>query len=442
MRARLGEIVENLERQDKWYRLDNSADLYPMSITRTTQSLFRLSAEMDSYVDGENLQSALVHVLPRFPTFAVQLRRGLFRYYFDSNDQDPVVFADDGILLKNIDFIKNNRYLFRVCYYKKRISVDFFHGLCDGSAALEFLKSLVYQYLDECGAAVPSHDGVKVVGEEIPLAEFEDSTMKYYSNYNLFGGVVGKMAGKNCFGLHGKRFKALGYGLIQGYMKADELKVLAKKYDCTVTVLIAALALLSIAKVFVKSDTNKDIVAAIPINLRKIFPSTTLYNFTTITKVSVNPAYTKPDLAEYVKLVKNQLAEGVGNKQELAEKMALSSFMSHNWFMQILPVGLKTFFIKFPKFITNKTKQTLIISNLGVVKLPVWMRRHVNRFAFNINISQKCPNNMGVVTFNGITTISFTRMLVATDFERTFFTTLIEEGVNVEVISNLREGKR
>ena len=413
-----------------------------MSITRTTQSLFRLSVELDSYVDGENLQSALVHMLPRFPTFAVQLRRGLFRYYFDSNDLEPLVFPDDGILLKNIDFVKNNRYLFRVCYYKKRISVDFFHGLCDGSAALEFLKSLVYQYLDECGSSQPEHDDIKVVGEEVPPAELEDSTMKYYTNYSLFGGVVGKMAGKNCFGLRGKKFKALGYGLIQGYMDASALKALAKKYDCTVTVLIASLALLSIAKVFVNADTSKDIVAAIPINLRKIFPSTTLYNFTTITKVAVNPAYTKPELIEYVKLVKNQLAEGVGNKQELAEKMALSSFMSHNWFMQILPVGLKTFFIKLPKFITTKTKQTLIISNLGVVKLPEWMKKFVNRFSFNINISQKCPNNIGVATYNGITAISFTRMLVSTEFEKAFFSTLVEEGVNVEVVSNLREGKR
>ena len=151
---------------------------------------------------------------------------------------------------------------------------------------------------------------------------------------------------------------------------------------------------------------------------------------------------TKDELIEYVKLVKNQLAEGVGNKQELAEKMALSSFMSHNWFMQILPVGLKTFFIKLPKFITTKTKQTLIISNLGVVKLPEWMKKFVNRFSFNINISQKCPNNIGVATYNGITAISFTRMLVSTEFEKTFFSTLVEEGVNVEVVSNLREGKR
>ena len=117
------------EPQGKWYRMDNSADIYPMSSTMTTMSIFRLSAEMEDYVDGDNLQAALADILPRFPTFAVQLRKGFFRYYFDANELEPRVFPDNGILFQKIDSLKNNRYLFRVQYYKKRISVDFFHGL-------------------------------------------------------------------------------------------------------------------------------------------------------------------------------------------------------------------------------------------------------------------------------------------------------------------------
>ena len=428
------------ESQSKWYRMDNSADIYPMSSTATTMSIFRLSAEMENFVDGDNLETALKDILPRFPTFAVQLRKGFFRYYFDQNELPPRAFPDNGILFQKIDSLKNNRYLFRVQYYKKRISVDFFHGLCDASGAIEFLKSLVYRYLDECGEELPPKGNIKVVGEPVRSAETEDSISKYYTQYNLLGGVVGKMAGKNCFGIRGRRFTTLGYGLIHGYTSAEKLHAAAKAHNCTVTAFIAAAALLSIKKAFFKNnESGLDLVAMIPVNLRKIFPSETLTNFTTLTKCAVNPAVTPDDLDAYIAICKRQLAESLSDTGELAEKLSLSAFYSTNPLMKILPVGLKTFFTKFGKAVSKKTKQTLIISNLGVVKMPSGMERFVNRFTFNINISKKVPVNIGVVTYNGITAISFTRMIISTDFEKTFFRMLTDMGLEIEISSNLRE---
>ena len=177
----------------------------------------------------------------------------------------------------------------------------------------------------------------------------------------------------------------------------------------------------------------------IPVNLRKIFPSETLTNFTTLTKCAVNPAVTPDDLDAYIAICKRQLAESLSDTGELAEKLSLSAFYSTNPLMKILPVGLKTFFTKFGKAVSKKTKQTLIISNLGVVKMPSGMERFVNRFTFNINISKKVPVNIGVVTYNGITAISFTRMIISTDFEKTFFRMLTDMGLEIEISSNLRE---
>lgn len=425
----------------RWFRMDNSADMYPMSTTQTTMSIFRLSVELENYIDGENLATAIARILPRFPTFAVLLRRGLFRYFFDSNDMEPVAHHDDGIVLRKIDFYENNRYLFRVMYYKKRISVDFFHGLCDATGAMEFLKSLIYAYLDECGEELPEHGDIKVEGEDVPECELEDSISKYYTTYDLFGGVVGKMAGKDSFGIKAKRFKTLGYGLIQGYAQTDKLLAMARSYNCTLTVFITAIALYSIYKLYVTGDQSKDLVAMIPINLRKIFPSQTLRNFTTMTKVAVNPASTVPELEEYIKVCKAQLQKGLSDKSELAEKLSFSAFMSAKWYMKYMPVVLKEFFTKAGKALVRNTKQTLIISNYGNVTMPEGMEAFVKRFAFNVNISRKVPVNIGVVSYNNCTCIAFTRMLVNTDFEREFFTTLTKMGLDIEVTSNLREIK-
>ncbi len=425
----------------KWYKLDYSSDIYPMSSTQTTMSIFRMSVEMKSFVDGENLNTALKDIMPRFPTFAVMLRRGFFRYYFEYNENVPVAFPDDGVCLRKIDLNKNKHFLFRVLYYKKRITVDFFHGLCDASGAQEFLKALVYRYLDECGEELPSPNGIKIVGEAVSETELEDSISKYYKGFNMFGGVVGKMAGKNCFGIKGKTFKSLGYGLIQGYVKSDELKALSEKMSCTITALIAGLALYSIAKIYVKDTDNVDLVAMIPINLRKFFPSETVRNFTTLTKCIVNTAITPLNLESYVNICSKQIKEGVADKDELQEKLSLSALMATNKFLKYTPSALKEFFTKIAKLSTNKTKQTLIISNLGVINMPSGMENFVNRFAFNTNPSKKVPNNMGVVSYNGITTISFTRKLISTELEKEFFKTLVENGVAVEITSNLREMK-
>ena len=48
---------------------------------------------------------------------------------------------------------------------------------------------------------------------------------------------------------------------------------------------------------------------------------------------------------------------------------------------------------------------------------------------------------MGIVSYNGITSITFTRNIVNTEFEKEFFTNLVKLGVQVEITSNLREIK-
>ena len=425
----------------KWYKLDYSSDIYPMSETHTTMSIFRMSVEMRSFVDGENLTMALRDIMPRFPTFAVMLRKGFFRYYFEHNDNLPNAFPDDGICMRKIDLNRSNGFLFRVQYYKKKISVDLFHGLCDGTGAIEFLKALVYRYLEICGESLPDHEDIKIVGQAVREEELEDSISKYYKGFDIFGGVVGKMAGKNCYGIKGKRFKSLGYGVIQGFIKSEELLSLARSKGVSVTALIAGLALYAIAKVYVKDTENVDLVAMIPINLRKFFPSETVRNFTTLTKCYINTKETPIDLDEYVKICQKDIKEGVSNKDELSEKIAVSALMATNKFLKYVPVFLKEFGTKVGKLGTSKTKQTLIISNVGVIKMPKGMETFVNRIAFNVNPSKKVPVNIGVCSYNDITSICFTRNIVSTEFERVFFTTLAQLGLEVEITSNLREMK-
>ncbi|HOB63939.1 MAG TPA: hypothetical protein PKH08_02105, partial [Clostridia bacterium] len=98
------------------------------------------------------------------------------------------------------------------------------------------------------------------------------------------------------------------------------------------------------------------------------------------------------------------------------------------------------FFVKLGKLLSSNTKQTLIVSNLGEINMPKGFEKYLNGFLFCLNVSRKVPKNVGIVSYNGKTVISFTRQLVSTRMEKQFFTRLIKEGVKVSVISNFREG--
>ncbi|MDR0696133.1 MAG: hypothetical protein LBF68_01125 [Christensenellaceae bacterium] len=434
-------MSQKQEISDIWYKLDNSAVIYPINATMTTQSLFRLTCELNDYVDEEFLFRALTNILPRFPSFSVQLRSGLFRHYFDHNPYSPVVKQDDGVLFQKINFARNNYYLFRTTYYKKRISIDFFHALCDGTGALEFMKTLIYEYLNVEGHQIKNDASIKEKGQESLPEETEDSFLTHTKEYNLFGGIIGEMVGTNAYQIHDKTFRRLGYGLIEGFLKLSDLKEIARKYDVTITMFIAAVAMLAIAKSYKKKSPSKyPLTAMIPVDLRRFFDSITLKNFTSLARCVIDPNL--PDnLSAYCKTIKEQLNEKT-KKEVLIEKLSLSSFMTSKWITKYMPLFIKKFVMRLGKMLSLNTKQSMIISNLGQVKMPSGAKPFINRFCFNSNVSIKNPINVGVISYSDNVVVSFTRRIVSTAIEKEFFTILKDEGLFPVVISNFRELNR
>ena len=64
-----------------WYRLDNAGILYSALQREEYSAIYRFSALLDEPVRPAALQNAIDRVMPRFPSFAVRIRRGLFWDY-------------------------------------------------------------------------------------------------------------------------------------------------------------------------------------------------------------------------------------------------------------------------------------------------------------------------------------------------------------------------
>ena len=61
----------------RWFALDYSAKIYPLSMGHGQMSVFRLSVYLKKDVVPEVLQMALTFTIKRFPQFATTLKKGL-----------------------------------------------------------------------------------------------------------------------------------------------------------------------------------------------------------------------------------------------------------------------------------------------------------------------------------------------------------------------------
>jgi len=59
-----------------WYELDNAATIYPYSSNRQWICGYRIGFVLKEDVDPEILKQAVRDIMPRFPSYFVQLRFG------------------------------------------------------------------------------------------------------------------------------------------------------------------------------------------------------------------------------------------------------------------------------------------------------------------------------------------------------------------------------
>ena len=84
-----------MERNTKWYKLDNAAKIIPSTAKGANTRVFRISCELKEEVDGGILQMALNEVIPDFSFFNCILKRGLFWYYMEDTNIMPKVEDDN-----------------------------------------------------------------------------------------------------------------------------------------------------------------------------------------------------------------------------------------------------------------------------------------------------------------------------------------------------------
>ena len=431
-------LSQNLSpaRSLRWMRLDNAAKIYPAAKRRNWNNFFRLSATLTETVDTEVLRRALDVTVRRFPSIAVRLRRGAFWYYLEEIPKAPPIQPEKSCPLAHAPFHEVRQCAFRVLVYHRRIAVEFFHALTDGTGALIFLKSLLAEYLSQkYGLTIPAEKGVLGRLEEPSEEELEDSFARYAGDVKL------SRREATAYHLSGTP-EPDGYkDLITMMIPADKLRGCAKGFGVSVTELLCAAmmqAILDLQAEKVRDPRRrKPVKVLVPVNLRGLFPSRTLRNFASYITPELDPRMGECSFKELCDEVHHRMGLE-NNRRTMRAKFAANVASERSPVLRVMPLFIKNLAMKAVFDTVGECKSCLCLSNLGRVELPEVMTPYVTRLDFIIGVQARAPHNCGVVTWNGTAYINCIRSIREPELELAFYRVLHRLGLPVKVESNAR----
>lgn len=415
-----------------WFRLDNAAKIYPVIMRSRHGGYFRLAVLLKDEVDPILLQQALEITLRRLPFFAVRLRQGLFWYYLESHAGQPEVEPDVVNPMRPWTRREVKNHLFRVRYDNRRISVEFFHALTDGSGGLVFLKTLTAVYLRLKGHIIGTGHGVLDVGEPADEAEMEDA----YNRFSNFR-VVHRPKETKAFRLQGTIAPGHAISIISGVLPLDKVVEVARHYKLSVTEFLTGVYMYELYKIQQQGGFNTlaPIRISVPVNVRRYYPSKTLRNFALYANPGIDPAFGHYTLEEIFGLVHHFMRYTI-NEKYLNAMMCANVSPEKNMLMRLAPLPFKTLVMRIAYHYVGESRFTSTVSNLGAASMPDGMAEAVERFEFLLGPSHYNPVNCAVISTGNRLLVSFSSTMSETDPQRAFFKELVRLGIPVKIESN------
>ena len=427
------------ERKLRWMRLDNAAKIYPAARSQHWSNVYRLSATLSEQIDVQLMQAALDVTVRRFPSIAARLRRGVFWYYLQQLQRAPEIREEYSYPLTRMGFNETRQCALRVIVYKRRVAIELFHSLTDGSGALIFLKNLVAEYLLlKYGVSVPLEKGIVDRREDPREEELEDSFQCYA------GPVSASRKENNAWQLSGTVEAGEFLHLTCLTLDSEEVRRKAKEYGVSVTVFLGAAmmdALQQLQKARIpKRRRRPRIRVQIPINLRNIFPSKTLRNFALYTTPEIDPRLGEYSFRELCDVVRHRLGLDA-NAKVMSTKIAANVGSERLLIVRLLPLFIKNPVMKAIFLASGEKKSCLSLSNLGQVTLPEAMAPYVRRMDFILGPQASAPHNCGVISWDGKLYINMIRDIREPELEACLCRVLREMDLHITVQSNAQKGE-
>ncbi|KAB1654317.1 alcohol acetyltransferase [Pseudoclavibacter chungangensis] len=465
-----------------WVRLDNASNIFLAARTDADPKVFRIGAELDEDVDPATLQAAVDETYARYPLYHAVLRQGIFWYYLQDSDLRPVAQAERLSTCAAIYHPDHRTLLFRVLHHRRRISLEIFHALSDGTGALWFLSDLVHAYARRRAAQRPAGDAEGVsdaddVGEREPADPGDelasrggvhmapDSFAHYFRRRSArtdeqadddpdaaftqaaTPALLTVQAGPSVpadaepartravpsrrppvHRVRGTRTPDNRPRTIELTTDAQAVLALARAADASMTMYLTALFFESIRRSSGGLGRARTLAASVPVNLRQFFPSDSARNFFATIRVAHTYGEGPDDVASVARELERRFRPKA-TPQALERKLRRFIGFERNPVLRVVPRPLKDLLLGAVNHVNNRGL-TVAVSNLGRVVLPEPAESRVARMMFHVTAvrPQFCA-----LSHAGRLTISFTSPFTETDHVREYVRMLTEQGVDVSV---------
>lgn len=414
---------------ERWRRLDNTAKIFPVIASENLSNVFRISAVLKDEVDPGTLQRALEEILPQFEGFSVRLRRGFFWYYFEDNKRMPVIERETTYPCKFIDPHSNQLYLFRVTYFDRRINLEVFHAVTDGLGAVNFLKALVYRYLDIKRNSRTGHRTSQKISSNVSM-NVEDSYVRHYKKTEKR-----KYSTRKAYHLAGEALPLDEENVLHGYVDLKMLKTVAKSYGVSITRFLTAALIWAIYQEYLGGKPCEESIGiSIPINLRTFFGSETTANFFAVTLIDFLSTSEEHTFTEVLEAVSSQMDSKI-TKEKMEQIISYNVSNEKKWYLRAAPLFVKWCALNLV-FRNNEKAYTMTLSNIGPIDIEEDYRKEIERFTIMIGVSKRQPMKCAVCSYGEEVIVTFTSVFQDTRLQDRFFGFLRDMKIPVSLESN------
>lgn len=143
-------------------RTDSYAKIFLYNTNETVACVPRHIIRMRDKVDPDKLQQAVEQALLRFPHMVLGVEATDTQFVYRRNVLPPVVLPFDGVEKRyTIGSPDTHGYLFLVGYEGNTITMEYQHSISDGRGFEEFIRCVLFQYLQLCGCPVENDGSVR-----------------------------------------------------------------------------------------------------------------------------------------------------------------------------------------------------------------------------------------------------------------------------------------
>lgn len=427
-------VLNNDKTKSFWYPLDNAAKIYPAIQTNELTNVYRIAVVLTERVKIAHLINIIPTLEERFPYYKVTLKKGFFWYYLEQTNTPIQLIVDKGIPCREFNQKWNNQLLFRILVIKNRISIEFSHILTDGGGAFRFFKYLLLNYFKQEGINVREALKEFVVNPEILHNEFVDSYKEYFKKE-----VPPNFKQSKSFHLPYPLKRKPRFDVLVAILPIDEIKNVAKKKEVSLTVYLIALYLYVLQDIYKslpdysRYKKNKILRIQVPVNLRNIYSSKTMRNFSLFVMPEIDLRLGNYTFDEIIKIVYHKIQ--LETDQKLINKIIARNVGGERKILvKGIPLFIKSLLLNYKYYSMGANQYSGVVTNIGNVNFPEAIEKKIKYFI----LAPPPPNkklkiNCGIIGFNKKLVLSFGNITISKEFEKKILNFLVQQGINVKL---------